>query len=78
MLVIVAMHRLGTKNSNGTIASFPYTNLNGVCPINFLHVVLYSHRIVGIFKSQSYMLTLHILVRAFFKILLKVSTVPFS
>jgi hypothetical protein len=78
MSVIVATRRLGTRNSNGTTASFPYTNLNGVCPVNFLHVVLYAHSIAGIFKSQSPLLTLQILVKSFSKILLKASTVPFS
>jgi hypothetical protein len=52
MFVIVATRRLGTKNSNGTTASCPYTNLNGVFPVNFLHVVMYAHNTAGIFKSQ--------------------------
>jgi hypothetical protein len=78
MFVISATHRLGTNNSNGTTASFPYTNLNGVCPVNFLHVVLYAHSTAGIFESQSSLLTLKILVKAFYRIFLKASTVPFS
>ena len=45
MLVIVVVHKLGTKNSNGMTAFCPYTNLNGVFPINILHVVLYVHNI---------------------------------
>jgi hypothetical protein len=53
MLVIAATHIMGTENSNGTTASCPYTNMNGVCPVNFLHVVLYAHSTTGIFKSQS-------------------------
>jgi hypothetical protein len=56
--VIAITRRLGTKNSNGIIASFPYTNLNGVCSVNLLHVVLYAHNTAGIFKSQSSLLTL--------------------
>jgi hypothetical protein len=52
MLVIVSTHKLGTKHSNGTTASCPYTNLNGGFPIKCLHVVLYSHNTAGIFKSQ--------------------------
>jgi hypothetical protein len=71
MLVIVATCRLGTKNSNGTIASCPYTNLNGVFLVKFLHVVLYAHNIVGIFKSQSSLLTLQILVREFSRIFIE-------
>jgi hypothetical protein len=78
MLVIAATHRLGTKNSNGTTFSFPYTNLNGVCPVKILHVVLYAHSTVGIFKFESSMLTLQIFIREFSKILLKASTVHFS
>jgi hypothetical protein len=78
MLVIVATGRLGSKTSNRTIASYPYTNLNGVFPVNVLHVVLYAHSIVGIFKSQSSLLTLHIFVNAFSMILLNASTVPFA
>jgi len=78
MLVVVTMHRMGTINSNGTTASCPYTNMNGVCPVYFLHVVLYAHITIGIFKSQSSLLTLQIFVRAFSKILLKDSIVPFS
>jgi hypothetical protein len=78
MLVIVTMREVGTGNSKGTTTSCPYTNLNGVCPINFLHVVLYSHSTVGIFNSQSSLLTLQIFVRAFSKILLKASAVPFA
>jgi hypothetical protein len=84
-LNIVTIHYLkwglktwGVKNYNGISASCPYTNMNGVCPVNFLHVVLYAHNIVGIFKSQSTLFTLQILVKAFFKILLKDSTIPFA
>jgi hypothetical protein len=53
MLVIAATRRLGTRNSNGTTASCPYTNLNGVCPVNFLHVVLYAHSTAGIFQRST-------------------------
>ena len=56
--VIAITRRLGTKNSNGIIASFPYTNMNVVCSVNLLHVVLYTHNTAGIFKSQSSLLTL--------------------
>jgi hypothetical protein len=48
MFVVAATNRLGTKNSNGTTTSCPYTNINGVCLVNFLHVVLYAQNIVGI------------------------------
>jgi hypothetical protein len=78
MLVIVDTRRQGTRNYNGIISSFPYTNINGVFLVNLLHVVLYSRSTAGIFKSQSSLLTLQILVRAFSKILLKASTVQFS
>jgi hypothetical protein len=75
ILVIVATRRLGTKNSNGTTTSCPYTNMNSVCLVNFLHVVLYAHNIVGIFKSQPSLLTLQIFVNAFYRILIKATTV---
>jgi hypothetical protein len=78
VFVIVATRRLGTQNSNGTTASYPYTNLNGVCLVKLFHVVLYAHITVGIFKSQSSLLTLQIFVKSFSKILLKASTIPFS
>jgi hypothetical protein len=78
MLVIVATWRPGTKNYNGTNDYCPYTNLNGVCPVNFLHVVMYAHNTIGIFKSQLSMLTLNIFFSAFSRILLTVCTVPFS
>jgi hypothetical protein len=78
MLVIAAMSRLGTINSDGTIASCPYTNVNGVCPVKFLQLVLYAHSTTRFFKSQSSLLTLQILVRAFFEILLKYYTAPLA
>jgi hypothetical protein len=52
--------------------------MNGIFPINVLHVVLYSHNTTGIFRSQSSLLTLQIFVDAFSRILLKASTIPFS
>jgi hypothetical protein len=60
ILVISAMHRLGTRNFNGTIDSCPYTNMNGVCLVNSLHVVLYAHSTAGFFKSQLSLLTLEV------------------
>jgi hypothetical protein len=65
-------------NSIGITTSCPYVNLNGVCPVNFLLVVLYSHNTVGIFKSQSSQLTLQTFVSACSRILLNASTIPFS
>ena len=47
-------------------------------PVNFLHVVLYAHSIAGTLRSQSSLLTLHIFVRAFSRILLKASTMPLA
>jgi hypothetical protein len=76
MLVIAATRILGTINYNVTTASYPYTNMNGVCPVKLLHVVLYAHSTVGIFKSQSSLLTLQFLVKIL--ILFKDSIVPFS
>jgi len=78
MCVIIAMCRLGTKNSNGTTDSCRYTNMNGVCPVNFLHVVVYSHNTAGTLRSQSSLLTLQIFVSAFSRILLNASTALFS
>jgi hypothetical protein len=49
--VIATIHRLGTMNSISITTSFPYVNLNGVCPVNFLLVVLYAHNTAGIFNS---------------------------
>ena len=51
MFVIAATRRLGTRNYNGTNASCPYTSLNGVFPVNSLHVVSYAQIIAHIFKS---------------------------
>jgi len=76
--LISATHRLGTQTLNGTTTSCPYTNLNSVRHVNFLHVVLYAHSNVGIFTFQSSLFTLQIFVRAFSKILLKSSTIPFA
>jgi hypothetical protein len=78
MLVIVYVRRLGTINSNRTTASCSYPNLNGVCPIKLLHVVLYAHNTTGIFKSQSSLLTMQFFVQAFSKILLKSYTLQFT
>jgi hypothetical protein len=78
MLMIFAMRKLGTKNCNGTTTSCPYTNLNGVCPEMFLHVVLYAYNTSGIFKSQSSLLKLKIFFKEFSTILLKASTVAFA
>jgi hypothetical protein len=78
ILVIAAMRKMGTINSDGTTASCPYTNMNGVCHVKLLHVVLHAHNTTSIFKSQSSMLTLQMLVKSFSKILLNVSIVPFS
>lgn len=37
--VNAAILKLGNTNSIGTTASCPYTILNGVCPVNFLHFI---------------------------------------
>jgi hypothetical protein len=70
--------RLGTINSIGITSSYPYTNLNGVCPVNFLLVVLYAHNTIGILKSQSSLPTLQIFFIAFSRTLLNASIVPFA
>jgi len=75
---IAVMRRLGTINSIGITTSCPYVNLNEICPIDILHVVIYGHNIVGIFKSQSSWLMLQTFVSACSIIILKASTVPFS
>ena len=76
--VATAMRRLGMMYSIGITASFPYTNLNGVFPINLLKVVRYADITKGIFKCQSSRLALHTFVSACSNILLNASTIPFS
>jgi hypothetical protein len=48
--VITTTCRLVTINSIDITTSFPYTNLKGVYPVNFLIVVLHAHNIVGTLK----------------------------
>jgi hypothetical protein len=43
ILVIVSMCRIGRVNSISINASFPYTNLKGVCPIKLFILVMYAH-----------------------------------
>ena len=78
MSVNVAILKMGTIYSIGMSTSCPYTKQKGIFPINFFHVVLYSHNTTWIHKSQSFMFTLHTFVRAFSYILLKALTVPFT
>ena len=51
ILVIVATLKLDTIYSIGMKTYFPYTNRNGVWPVNFLHVVWYAHNTTEIFWS---------------------------
>ena len=67
---------IGTIYSIGTTNSFPYTSLNGVCHVNHLHVVQYAHSTAETLWSQSSLRSLHTLINAFSRILLKDSTVP--
>ena len=76
--VVIAMRKLGTMYSMGMTASFPYTSLNGVCPVSLLQVVWYAHNTTGIFKSQSSCLALHTFVNTISNILLNASTFPFA
>ena len=78
ILIAAAMRRIKTMYSIGMIASFPYTNLNDVYPVNLLQVVRYSHNTIGIFKSQSLRFALHTFVSACSNTLLNYSMVPFS
>jgi len=63
---------LGSINFVGTIASLPYTSLNGVCLCNIFTVVLYAHRVARILLSQLEDMTF---VSPFSSILLNASTV---
>ena len=76
--VVVAIRRLGTMYYIGVTTSYPYTNLNGVCPVSLLQVVRYAHSTAGIFKSQSSRLALHTFVSMVSNILLKASMVSFA
>ena len=78
IFVMVTTLRLGTTYSIGMTTSFPYTNLNGVCHVNFLHVVWYSHSTTEILWSQSSLLMLQTLVSAFSRIVLNASTTPYA
>ena len=78
IFVSTSILRLDTMYSIGTIASCPYTSLNGVCPVSRLQIVQYAHITTDTFWSQSSRRTLHTLVNAFSRILLKASTVPFA
>jgi hypothetical protein len=51
IFVNTEMRRLNTMNFIGITASWTYTNLNGVYPVNFLLVFLYTHSTTGILKS---------------------------
>jgi len=75
---MATMHRLGTINSIGITASWPYINPNGVYLVNFFLVVLYAHNTAVILKSQSSQITLQTFVNACSMILLNASTMPFS
>lgn len=78
MFVKATILKLGTMYFIDMTTSYPYTKLKGVWPVNFLHVVLYAHNVVGILRSQSFLFTLHTFLSAFSIILLKASTVPFA
>jgi len=78
-IFVISMTRmLGTKNSIGMNAFYPYTNMKGVFPINLLLVVLYAHNTTGTLNSESSLPTLHVFVSAFSRILLNAYTMPLA
>jgi hypothetical protein len=71
MFVISAMRRLGTKNSNATTNSYPYTNMNGVCSCQFIACGLVCPQYHGYIKVPIIPINVAYLHQCIFKDLIK-------